>query len=426
MRTPLRATIPTGRLDQFVRCGPSNASCSLARPASSSAAAKAWAAATIRAVAAVAAAGAADAGCRWAGKPADRGTSTPRQAIVPRATATRMGDLRSRNVAEYTRPQLVDKGRHRPGSRAPRTPRRRGRCCDIRSDHDPTCRVVPDAGAVVDGGSRRRRAGATNPAGRASRPNGAAHPTRPAGRPRPADAGGAGHRPDADDGGAARRRAGDAEEAAPGAGAGQGRRLHPRLDPARGAHHRSHGPEDRRLDDGHLLRPVGRNRGEPQGLRRHLPRQHHRHLPRRSGQRDRHCRAPQGAHGLHPQRQGSRRDSRRYRLVPRQRAGRGARRGACRHASAHGRRCAVVARVQQDDQRLLQVALELPDADRREGRGSHSPDQRAVHLGGPVGRGARRGPSRSSTRSTPSTRPPTCARARASSRASTTRRCRPR
>ena len=41
-----------------------------------------------------------------------------------------------------------------------------------------------------------------------------------------------------------------------------------------------------------------------------------------------------------------------------------------------GRRRAAVARVQQDDQRLLQVALELPDADRGQGRGPGQPDQR--------------------------------------------------
>ncbi len=88
----------------------------------------------------------------------------------------------------------------------------------------------------------------------------------------------------------------------------------------------------------------------------------------------------------------------------------------------------AVARVQQDDQRLLQVALELPDADRREDRRSGQPDQRGVRRRQPAdGRAhaaARR--SRSSTRSTRSTRRRTCAAARTSSPASTTRRCRPR
>ena len=123
-------------------------------------------------------------------------------------------------------------------------------------------------------------------------------------------------------------------------------------------------------------------------------------------------------------------DSRRHRLVPRQPAGRGARRRPPRPArrAAAGRRRAAVARVQQDDQRLLQVALALPDADRREDRRSGQPDQRGRSAASTRrrARARRRGRSRSSTRSTRSTRRRTCAAGRTSSPASTTRRCRPR
>ena len=293
-----------------------------------------------------------------------------------------------------------------------------------------TCRVSPDAGAGLERRGLRRRALGPDP----SRPHDpgartASGRARSARTAAPADAGGPHDRPDADDGGAARHRAGHAQAAAPRAGAGQGRRLRALVDPARRADHRSDGPEDRRVDDRDLLRSRRRHRREPAAVRRDLPRQHHRHLPRRSGQRGDDGRAAQGVHGLHPRRQGAGGDSRRHRFVPREPAGRRARAGSgARHAPADGRRLAAVARVQQDDQRLLQVALELPDPDRREDRRPGQPDQRGVRRRQPADRGAHAAAarSRSSTRSTRSTRRRTCAAGRTSSPASTTRRCRPR
>ena len=290
-----------------------------------------------------------------------------------------------------------------------------GRMCGIRVRHEPTSRVSPDAGAGLERRGLRCRALGPDPS--RSHDSGA---RTASGRPRsarttaPADAGGPHDRSDADDGGAARHRAGHAQAAAPRAGAGQGRRLRPLVDPARRADHRSDGTEDRRVDDRDLLRSRRRHRREPAAVPRDLPRQHHRHLPRRSRQRGDDGRPPQGVHGLHPRRQGAGGDSRRHRFVPRGPAGRRARAGSgAGHTPADGRRLAAVARVQQDDQRLLQVALELPDPDRGEDRRSGEPDERRVRRVKPRP-GARAAAVLDSTRSTRSTKRRRCAPGRTS------------
>ena len=123
-----------------------------------------------------------------------------------------------------------------------------------------------------------------------------------------------------DDGGAARNRAGQAEAAAPRAGAGQGRRLRPLVDSPRWTHDRRAGQEDRRVDDHHHLRSRGHQRAEPQAVRRDLPRQHHRRVPGRSERRGRDRGPPQGAARLRPRREGARRHSRRDRFVSPERA----------------------------------------------------------------------------------------------------------